>query len=87
MAGAGSVDGGGHDDVGFYVGGEAGADDGDVGGSLGVGGLRFAVLEVGVEGWGGVDEGLGVMIGVGDGLVGEVGSAGCLVWVGSVSVL
>lgn len=37
-AGAGAVDCGGHDDVGFYGGGETGVDDGEVGGALGVGG-------------------------------------------------
>lgn len=67
--------------------GEAGAYDGDVSGALGVGGKGVAVAEVWVEGGGGVCEGLGFGVGGGDGLVGKVGRAGCLLCVGSVSLL
>lgn len=74
----GAVDSGGHDYVGFYGGGETRFYDGDVGGALWVGGETVAGEEVGVEGWGGVGEGAGFVVGVCDGLVGEVGGAGCL---------
>lgn len=71
-AGAGAVYCGRHDDVRFHFEGESGADDGDVGGTLWVGGELVAMLEIGVEVWGGVDESTRFMVGAGDGLVGEV---------------
>ncbi len=52
-----------HKDICVYNSNEPGANDGNVGATFAVGGLRFGVLEMGVERWEGVHEGVGYLVG------------------------
>lgn len=86
MAGAETVDEGGHEEVGFHACCDAGADDGEVGGALEDGVSGVARSLVGVEVGVGVGEGAGFMVGVCDGLIAEVGGAVCLLFFGGPGI-
>ena len=78
VAGAETVDEGRHYDVGFYAGFKTGLDYGEVGCALGVWLLGVAFLFVRVDIVVGVGEDAVFFVCASDGLVAEIGRAGCL---------